>query len=155
MRFIYIVACIYTVLPHGSVVFCWWSTTSVLSILLSMGICVISSFWLLWVLLPWILYQMSPLVAICLRFHLVYLSKWISWVSLSRSYHMVFLRGRASLFSRQQYMAAPVVQYPHQHLVLSIFVILAILVGFQWSLWHLKNVNKIISFFCFKFFNSF
>ena len=46
-----------------------------------------------------------------------------------RNGQAVFQNGYIILYSHQQWMRVPVVPYPHQHLVLSVFWILAILLG--------------------------
>ena len=53
--------------------------------------------------------------------------------SFVRNHQTVFQSGCTSLHSHQQCMRIPVVLHPYEHLVLSVFWILAILIGMQWS----------------------
>lgn len=54
--------------------------------------------------------------------------------SLVRNCQTVFQRGCTILHSRQQRMRVPVAPHPHQHFMLSVFQIMAILTGVYWYL---------------------
>jgi hypothetical protein len=57
-----------------------------------------------------------------------------SMFSFLRSLHIVFQSGCTSLHSHQQYMRVPFLLHPRQHLLLMVFLMMAILTGVRWNL---------------------
>jgi hypothetical protein len=54
--------------------------------------------------------------------------------SVLRSLNIVFQSGFTSLHSHQQCMRIPFSLHPHQHLLLVVFLMIAILIGVRWNL---------------------
>jgi hypothetical protein len=54
--------------------------------------------------------------------------------SFLRTLHIVFQSGCTSLHSQQQYMRIPFSLHPYPHLLLVVFLMLAILKGARWNL---------------------
>jgi hypothetical protein len=54
--------------------------------------------------------------------------------SFLRKLHIVFQSGRTSLHSHQQCMKFPFSLHPRQHLLLVVFLMMAILTGVRWNL---------------------
>jgi ABC-type phosphate/phosphonate transport system permease subunit len=54
--------------------------------------------------------------------------------SFLRNLHIVFRSGGTNLHSHQQYMKAPFPPHPSQHLLLTVFLMIAILRGVRWTI---------------------
>jgi hypothetical protein len=54
--------------------------------------------------------------------------------SFLTSLHIVFQSGCSSLHSHQQCVRVPFLLYPHQYLLLVVFLMIAILTGVRWNL---------------------
>lgn len=121
-----------------------------------MNIWVIRTFWLLWIVLQWTF--MFPLEHLILVLWGIYLGvKLLDHVVIWYLTYWKNVKQQLHYFtSHQQCMRVPIPLYPHQNLLFSVILIIAILVGMNWyhivTLIHISltnnDVEHLLCFLC-------
>ena len=101
------------------------------------GIWVVSIFWLLWIMMPWIfVYKVCVNITFSslLSIHLVVemLSCMVTLFNFLRIYQVVFQSGCTILHFQKQSRKLPISLHPHQHSLLYFVLIIVFPVGVKW-----------------------